>query len=168
MPPWLSAVVFATLVVIFPYTLILKILMQLPKAVALSHRRWPLAANIAVIGATTAWVTVFIHGAYYRRGFSNSTAVLMEFIIAALAYAFGLVLMLRQFSGLYPEFFITTGRTGLALRKTAYRNVIKIEEISRAHGEAHLRVETNYGVVIPLTLPAQYVASLYERVKPPL
>jgi hypothetical protein len=92
----------------------------------------------------------------------------MEFVIAALAYAFGLVLILRQFAGLYPEFFVSTGRTGLALRKTAYRNVTKIDEVVRAYGESRLRIETSYGLVVPLTLPTRHVASLYERVKPPL
>ena len=168
MPSWLSAAVFAMLVVIFPYTLILKILLQLPKAIALSHRRWPLALNIGVIGAITVWITIFIHGAYYRRGLANPVSALMEFVIAALAYASGLVLMLRQFAGLYPEFFVTTGRTGLSLRKTAYRNVTNIEEVARGHGESRLRVETNYGLVVLLTLPPTHVASLYERVKPPL
>jgi hypothetical protein len=167
MPSWASATMFAILVVLAPYTLILKILVQLPKPLALSHGRWPLAVNIAVIVGVTAWVTVFIHTAYYRH-FQDPLVVLMEFVIAALAYAFGLVLILRQFAGLYPEFFVTTGRTGLALRKTAYRNVIKIDEVGRAHGEAHMRVETNYGLVVPLTLPTRYVPSLYERVKPPL
>src|SRR5436189_2274668 len=140
MPAWASATMFAILVVLAPYTLILKILLQLPKSLALSHGRWPLAVNIAVIVAVTAWVTVFIHTAYYRH-FLDPLVVLMEFLIAALAYAFGLVLILRQFAGLYPEILVTTGRSGLALRKTAYRNVIKIEEVGRAHGEARLRIE---------------------------
>jgi hypothetical protein len=168
MPSWASATMFAMLVVVFPYTLIFRILSQLPKPIALSHRRWPLYLNLLVIGAITGWVTVFIHGLYYARGLMNPFAMLMEFVISALAYAFGLVLILRQFSGLYPEFFITTGRTGLALRKTAYRNVTKIEEVARGYGESHLRVETSYGLVVPLTLPTRHLPSLYERVKPPL
>jgi hypothetical protein len=168
MPPWISATIFATLVVVFPYTLIFRILLQLPKPVILSHRRWPLYLNILIIGAITGWVTVFIHSVYYRRGLLNPIGVLMEFVIAALAYAFGLVLILRQFAGLYPEFFVSTGRTGLALRKTAYRNVTKIDEVARAYGESRLRIETSYGLVVPLTLPTRHVASLYERVKPPL
>src|SRR6266536_1886379 len=106
MPPWISSIVFAILVVIFPYTLILRILLQLPKPIALSHRRWPMAVNLLIMSAITGWVAVFIHGVYYRRGFNPSVA-LMQFVIAALAYAFGLVLILRQFSGLYAEFFIT-------------------------------------------------------------
>src|SRR5262245_34993583 len=168
MPSWISATIFAVLVVIFPYMLVFRILLQLPKAIALSHRRWPIGVNLAVIGAITAWVAVFIHGAYYRRGLIDPFAILMEFVIAALAYAFGLVLILRQFAGLYPEFFVTTGRTGLALRKTAYRNVTNIEEVARGYGETHFRIETSYGLVVPLTLPTKHVPSLYERVKPPL
>jgi hypothetical protein len=111
---------------------------------------------------------VFIHGAYYHRGFSNPALVLMEFLITALLYAFGLVLILRQFAGLYPDFFVTTGRSGLSLRKTAYRNVTRIEEVGAGSGESHLRIETNYGLIVPLTLPTKHVAKLYERVKPPL
>jgi hypothetical protein len=168
MPAWISAAIFAILVVIFPYTLIYRILQQLPKPVALSQRRWPLTLNLLIVAGVTAWVTVFIHGAYYRRGLTHPLVILMDCVIAALAYGFGLALILRQFAGLYPEFFVTTGRTGLALRKTAYRNVIKIEEASRRRGESQLRVETNYGLVASLTLPTRYVASLYERVKPPL
>jgi hypothetical protein len=166
MPSWLSAAIFAILVVLFPYVVIFRILLQLPKAIALSHRRWSVAINIAIIFGITAWIAVFIHSAYYRR--ADPYLVLMQFVIAALAYVFGLVLILRQFGGLYPEFFITTGRSGLALRKTAYRNVINIEEVARVYGESRLRVETSYGTVVPLTLPARDVASLYERVKPPL
>jgi hypothetical protein len=168
MPSWISSVAFAFLVVVIPYTLLFKILQQLPKPVALSHKRWPLAANVVLIGAITAWTTIFIHGAYYHRGFSNPPAILMEFVITAVVYAFGLVLVLRQFSGLYPEFFVTTGRTGLALRKTAYRNVTGIHELGRVSGEARLRLDTSYGRQVVLTLPQRYVPMLYERVKPPL
>jgi hypothetical protein len=168
MPAWISAAIFAVLVVVFPYTLIYRILLQLPKPVALSQRRWSVTLNLLIVAAVTVWVTVFIHGAYYRRGLTHPLVILMDFVIAALAYGFGLALILRQFAGLYPDFFVTTGRTGLALRKTAYRNVIKIEEVSRRRGEAQLRVETNYGLVASLTLPTRHVASLYERVKPPL
>jgi len=167
MPAWPSSLLFAVLVVTIPYTLILKILLRLPKPIALSHRRWPMPLTIAVIGGITAYATIFIRSAYYSRSRTPS-AVLMEFIIAALVYAFGLVLILRQFSGLYPEFFVTTGRAGLSLRKTAYRNVIGIEEVARGYGESHLHVETNYGLVVRLTLPTNHVSSLYERVKPPL
>ena len=167
MPTWVSSLVVAILVVVIPFTLILKLMLQLPKAVALSHRRWPLPLNFGVIAGITAYTTIFIRSAYYGRG-STPAAVLMEFVIAALAYIFGLVLLLRQFCGLYPEYVITAGRTGLSVRKTAYRNIINIEEESRGYGEAHLRIETRHGLVHSLTLPARHVPALYERVKPQL
>jgi len=167
MPSWVSATIFAILVVFFPFSLIFRLLLQLPKPIALSHRRWPIGVNLLIIGAITAVVAVFIHSTYYRRPM-NPFPLLILFLIAALAYAFGLVLILRQFSGLYPDFLVTTGRSGLALRKTAYRNVTNIEEVARGYGESHLRLKTSYGLVVPLTLPTRQVPSLYERVKPPL
>jgi hypothetical protein len=153
---------------VIPYTLLLKILLQLPKPVGLSHKRWPVSGNVVLVSGITAVITIFVHHVYYRRGLAEPPTVAMEFVIAALIYAFGLVLMLRQFAGLYPEFFVTTGRSGLALRKTAYRNVTHIRELGRASGEARLRVETSYGLTVALTLPTRYVPMLYERVKPPL
>ena len=84
MPSWVSATLFAILVVFVPYVLILRILLQLPKPIALSQRRWPIGVNLLLIAAFTALVAVFIHSAYYRRGL-NPELILMEFVIAALA-----------------------------------------------------------------------------------
>jgi hypothetical protein len=92
----------------------------------------------------------------------------MQFVIAALAYIFGFVLLLRQFSGLYAEYIITTGRFGLSIRKTAYRNVIGVEEIKRTRGESELRIVTRHGFVCLLTLPVRSVPALYDRLKPQL
>ena len=167
MPTWLTSLLFAVLVVTIPFTLILKIMLQLPKAIALSHRRWPFPLNFALIGAITAYVTIFIRGAYYGRG-SNPSAVLMEFVIAVLAYNFGLVLILRQFSGVYPEFIVTTGRTGLSIRKTVYRNITDVEELWRKHGESRFRITTSHGLAVPFTLPTRSAMFFYERLKPQL
>jgi len=167
MPSWVSALAIAILVVVIPFTLILKLMLQLPKPVALSHRRWPLLVNIGIIGAITAYTTIFIRSAYYGR-IASPVTVLMEFVIAALAYVFGLVLLLRQFSGLYPEYLITTGRSGLSMRKIAYRNIINIEEVARGHGESQLLIETSRGLEHSFTLPTPYLAAFYERVKPQL
>ena len=164
MPSWIAALLFAVLVVTIPFTLILKIMLRLPKALALSHRRWTLSLNSALIGAITAYATIFIRSAYYGRG-STPAAVLMEFVIAALAYAFGLVLILRQFAGVYPEYIVTTGRTGLSIRKTVYQNITDIEEVSRKQGEIHLRVMTSHGATIPFTMPIRSVVLFYERMK---
>jgi hypothetical protein len=167
MPSWVSALLFAVLVVTIPYVLTLKIMQRMPKPIALSHRRWPLAVNVAVIGAVTAYTTIFIRSVYYSRS-PNSAALLMQFVIAALAYIFGLVLILRQFGGVYPEYIVTTGWTGLSVRKTAYRNIVDIREAGRMHGEAHLRIETSHGLVLPFTLPIRHLGTFYERMKPQL
>src|SRR5439155_19936860 len=115
MPTWLASLLFAVLVVTIPFTLILRIMFQLPKPLALSHRRWPYVVNIGLIAVITAYATIFIHTVYYSRG-QNSAALLMEFVIAAVAYIFGLVMILRQFSGVYNDYIVSTGKTGLSLR----------------------------------------------------
>ena len=167
MPSWVSALGIAILVVVIPYTLILKLMLQLPKPIALSHRRWPLPVNFGIIGGITAYTAIFIRSTYYGR-IGNPLPVLLQFVIAALAYIFGLVLLLRQFSGLYPEYLITTGRSGLSIRKIAYRNIINIEEVARSDDESHLHIETNHGMKHVFTLPVRYVTALYDRVKPQL
>ena len=90
MPAWVSAAIFAILVVVFPYTVIFRMLLQLPPPIALSHRRWPLMVNLAVTAGVTVWVAVFIRAVYYHRGLTEPAVMLMDFVIAALAYAFGL------------------------------------------------------------------------------
>ena len=161
----LTSLLFAVLVVTTPFTFILKIMLQLPKPLALSHRRWPTIMDYALIGAITACITVFIRSAYFVRG-SNPSAVMMQFVIAGLAYIFGLVLILRQFCGVYPEYIVTTGRTGLSIRKTVYRNITDVEEVSRQGREARLRVITTHGSAIPFTLPTRSVSIFYEKLKP--
>ena len=164
MPAWLSALVVAILVVVIPFTLVIKLMLQLPKPVVLSHRRWPLPVNFGVVAAITAYTTIFIRNTYYGRG-PSPAAILMEFVIAGLAYVFGLALLLRQFAGLYPEYVITTGRTGLSMRKTAYRNISNVEEAWRSHGEAQLRIVTQHGFILWITLPDRSVQTLFDRVK---
>ena len=67
MPYWLNSLLFAILVVTIPFTMIVRILSQLPKPEALTHRRWPSAVNLVLIGIITAYVTIFIRAAYYVR-----------------------------------------------------------------------------------------------------
>src|SRR6266704_330623 len=158
----LTSLLFAVLVVTTPFTFILNIMLQLPKPLALSHRRWPTIMDYALIGAITAYITVFIRSAYFVRG-SNPSAAMMQFVIAGLAYIFGLVLILRQFCGVYPEYIVTTGRTGLSIRKVVYRNIMDVEEASRRRDEARLRIVTIHGLAIPLTLPTRSISIFYER-----
>ena len=167
MPLWVSSLVIAILVVVIPFTLVIKLMLQQPKPIVLSHRRWPLPVHFGIVAGITGYTTVFIRNTYYGRA-GNPETILMQFLIAALAYIFGLVLVLRQFSGLYPEYIITTGRLGLGIRKTAYRNIADVEELGQEHGESNLRIVTRYGHVLHLTLPIRSVGALYERVKPQL
>jgi hypothetical protein len=164
MPVWITSLIFAVLVVTIPFTLILKVLLRLPRALALSHRRWPLPLNFALIGLITLYVTIFIRSAYYGRA-DEPAAVLLQFLIAALAYVFGLVLLLRQFAGLYPEYIVTTGLAGLSIGKTVYRKVTDVAEVSRTRGETRLRIETSDGAVLSLALPTRDVSVLFERLR---
>src|SRR5438034_11344870 len=117
MPSWVSALAIAILVVVIPFTLILKLMLQLPKSVALSHRRWPPLANIGIIRAITAYTTIFIRSAYYGR-IASPVTVLMEFVIAALAYVFGMVLLVPHFAVLYTDYPDTTAPRRIFLTKT--------------------------------------------------
>jgi hypothetical protein len=164
MPPWLTSLLFAVLVVTIPFMLIIGVMQRLPGALALSHRRWPMPVNYAVIAAITGCVTFFIENAYYSRDI-NPAALFMEFVISALAFIFGLVLILRQFAGVYPEFIVTTGWTGLSIRKTVYRNITDVQEISRRRGECRLRVITTHGIAVPLTLPSRELPVFFQRLK---
>jgi hypothetical protein len=164
MPVWINALLFAILVVTIPFMLILRILMQLPKAQALSHKRWSPILNFMIIGAITAYVAVFIRNVYYTRP-SSPIAFFLEFLIAAVAYGFGLALILRQFSGIYPEYLVTTGAAGLGIRKIAYQNIEDVEEVWRGKGETRLRIHTVYGSSFLFSVPTRSVPMLHENLK---
>jgi hypothetical protein len=170
MPGPVISLLFALLVVGVPFTSILRIMLQLPRPLALSHRKWPMPLNIALIGVVTAVVAVFIYFAYYR-GEANQAAMLMQFLIVAVAYIFGLVLLQRQFAGVYPEYIIVSGALGLTIRKIAYRNIQNVEQLSQSHGETRIRIHTNYGIPT-FTLPTRYVSIFYNQLRisnsPPL
>src|SRR5262245_46231637 len=161
---WLSSFPFAVLVAAVPFTFVLKLLLRMPRPIAPSHRRWPLPLNIAVIVAVTTYVTVFIRGAYDGK-YHAPLAMFADFLIAALVYAFGLVLLLRQFSGAYSEFIVTTNRIGLGLRKTTYRNIRNVETLAEAGGETSLRIDTvNRGSFL-FSLPTRYVSIFHDQIR---
>jgi hypothetical protein len=170
MPGWTTSLLFALLVVAVPYTSILKIMTQLPKPLALSHRKWSMQLNITLIGLVTSVIAVFIYLAYYRGG-QDEIGVAMQFLIAAVAYIFGVALLLRQFAGVYPEFIIITGAFGLTIRKIAYRNIENVEEILSNRGETQMRVRTTRGDAFIFVLPTRYVSIFHKQLRdnaPPL
>ena len=159
---WLNSLLLAILVVTVPFAMILRILTQLPKAHALSNRRWPSVLNLALVAGITAYVALFIRNTYFVRA-HDPALVLLQFVIAALAYGFGLALILRQYAGIYPEFLVTTGAMGLGIRKIAYRNIDDVEEVWRGSGETRLRIHTVHGTSFLFTLPTRSVPVLHER-----
>ena len=54
---------------------------------------------------------------------------------------------------------------GLSIRKTVYRNIADVEEVSRNRDETRLRVVTAYGATIPFVLPTRYLSIFYGRLK---
>ena len=159
MPALVNALIFAVLIATYPFTVVMKILLRLPPPLASSHGRWSLSLNVLLIGWVTACVAVFI----YRGRGSSTPELAAEFLIAALCYAFGLVLMLRQFAGVYPEFIVTTSAVGLGVRKTTYRNIQNVVKGSDAAGETRLLITTTRRESLVLTLPTRDVGILYER-----
>jgi hypothetical protein len=164
MSPWISATLLAVLVATVPLVWVLQVLRRLPEPLLASHRRWPPWANSLTIGGVTVAATVFIRSAYYARPFS-AVDVGFQFLIAAVAYVFGLVLILRQFEGLYPEYFVSTGCSGLALRKVAYVNIVDVGILTENGVESTLEVEVGTGERIRLVLPASGVSRLYEAIE---
>ena len=86
-------------------------------------------------------------------------------MIAGIAYVFGMVLLIRQFAGLYPEYFVTTGRTGLGVRKAVYSNVVDVKTVAESHGETRLKIEMSSGEFLPLELPTTNLFRLYEVIE---
>ena len=162
MPTLVSALVFAILVATIPFTFVLKVLQRLPQPLAASHRRWPLPLNFGLIAFVTAAAAVFVRGVYSARG-SSAAEVAAEFLIVALCYGFALVLLLRQFSGVYAEFIVTTGPTGLGLRKTTYRSIRNVEKVADAGGETRFRIETSRDFVVTLSVPTRHVSIFYDQ-----
>ena len=163
MPPWSGSWILALLVVTIPFSLVLRVLLDLPRPVALSHRRLPIWLNCASIAVVTAAVAVFIRFNYYNRNHTTAST-LTGFLVILIVYAIVFVLLLRQFAGLYPEYLVTTGRTGLGLRKTTYRRIRDVQELSTQGGETSLRILTDSGQILPLDLPARDIDLLRKQI----
>ena len=80
-------------------------------------------------------------------------------------YAFGLVLVLRQFCGVYEDFIITVAVAGLALRKTSYSNILKAEKEDKDGGETQILIETSRGSLVKLILPTKDADRFYNHVR---
>lgn len=164
MATWIIPLLLAGIFVGIPFMTVMRMLSQLPKPRVLCHKRWSQTTNSGVVATVGFYVTLFIRDSYYV-GDHTPVQIGAGFLIAALVYTFGLVLILRQYSGLYPEYLVTTGRTGLGLRKVAYRRIQNVERLSQGQGETRLLLETNDGSAFPFTLPAGSVSMLDECIR---
>jgi hypothetical protein len=155
---------FAVLVATVPLVWVLRILGNLPEPIVMSHRRWPWWANSLLIGAVSGGVVIFIRVAYYG-GSRSILNLAFQFVIVSMVYVFGLVLLVRQFSGLYPEYFVTAGRTGLSPRKALYSKVVDVQRRGEAGGEIHLRIKMESGERLHLHIPTHQLPTLREAIE---
>lgn len=158
-----AAVAFGILISVVPFSFLLWMLYRLPRPLIASHRRWPLVVNCLLMTAVAASTTLFLDRAMIRA--NGLSGVIVEFVIQGVIYGFGLVLLLRQFCGVYEDYIITVGMAGLLLWKTSYTNIAKAESRESGGGEAKIRIETARGGVLSLTLPVQHVESFYAQVR---
>ena len=62
MQSWGTSLLIAVLVATVPFNILIKLLIQLPRALALSHRRWPLPLNYGIVaGSHFLFTSYFIH-----------------------------------------------------------------------------------------------------------
>jgi hypothetical protein len=160
---WVTSVLFAVLLTVVPFFLVLRVLQRLPPPLATSYRRWPVAVNAGVIAVVTICIAVFIRMS--SMGDRSPSRVAGMFLIAVLVYAFGLVLLLRQYCGVYPDYIVTVGLIGLILQKTSYRNIQDVEHVVERGGETRFRIYTSHGGAVRLTLPTRYGATFYGQIR---
>jgi hypothetical protein len=158
-----AALVFGIAVSAIPFSFLLWVLYRLPAPLVASHRRWPLLVNCLLMTGVTASTALFFQRAAVQA--DSIARIVLEFLIAAVIYGFGLALLLRQFCGVYEDFIITVGAAGLLLWKTSYTNIAKAENQEIGGGEIRIRIETARGGRLSLTLPARDVERFYAQVR---
>jgi hypothetical protein len=162
--PWLTALLISILVATVPMTWVLRIMRDLPEPLVVSYRRWPAWANSVLIAAVTGCIAAFIRFAYYGPS-REPLGIGFQLVIAGIVYVFGMVLLIRQFAGLYPEYLVTTGWTGLGIRKAVYSNIVDVQTVGTSRGETRLRIELGSGEFLPLELPTTHLFHLYEVIE---
>jgi hypothetical protein len=158
-----AAVVFGIVVSAIPFSFLLWVLYRLPTALVSSHRKWPVILNCLMMTLVAASTALFLQRAAEKP--YDLKGLVVEFMIATIVYGFGLVLLLRQFCGVYEDYIITVGLGGLVLWKTSYTNIAKAETRDAGGGEKTILIETARGGLLTLTLPASGVDRFYAQVR---
>jgi fucose 4-O-acetylase-like acetyltransferase len=158
-----TAVFIGFLVTVIPFSFLLRLLQQLPPALVRSHRKWPLILNGLITAGVTAVIVLFLDRAADRS--HGIAQVGLEFLIAGVVYGFGLVLIVRQFCGVYEDYIITAVMAGVALKKTSYSNIVKAEGEDTESGETKVLIETSRGTRLKLVLPTRQAERFYTHVR---
>jgi hypothetical protein len=158
-----AAIVFGILISAVPFSFLLWVLYRLPAPLIASHRRWPLVVNCLMMTVVAASTALFLERAAVRA--HGMRGIVVEFLIQAVIYGFGLALLLRQFCGVYEDFIITVGAAGLLLWKTSYTNIAKAEGRDSGGGEMRIRIETARGGILFLTLPEHQIDRFYAQIR---
>lgn len=167
MYPWVAAVSIAVLVTTVPLCWVYRVLEGLPAPIARSHPHWPYPINLAIILAATVTASVFIRGLYYSgSGLSDPALAALRFLIAAPVYILAFVLLIRQYLGLYPEFFVASGPGGFTVRKRSYRNVVRLEERRQLGDETEVLFYMKIRERLILAVPVRDLERLYELIRP--
>ena len=165
MQEWVAASSIAVLVATVPLCWVYRVFQDLPPPLALFHRRWPLWANLLIIGAATASTTVLIRRIYYDAAPAADPRVEgLRLVIAALIYVLAFVLLIRQYVGLYPEYFVAAGRGGFTVRKRLYRNVVGLKKVGESHGETEVRLRLKGRGQATLHVPNRDLGLLSELI----
>lgn len=164
MTKWIAALSVASLAAAVPLIWILRILYSLPAPMVLSHRQWPIWMNVSLIGGITVPVMLFIRKAYFMRSV-EPLEIGIHFVAVSLIYLFGLVLLLRQFVGLYPDYLVSAGRMGLAIRKSVYQKIVNVQIYREGRRETSLNIRLENGERVRIDLPGDHLPVLYDRIR---
>lgn len=166
MPPWVAAISIAVLVATVPLSWVYRVLQTLPEPLVLSYRRWPFWLNLAVIMAATGTTALFIRRLYYGSPAPPDLArdgLLL--VIAALTYILAFALLIRQYVGLYPEYFVAAGRGGFTVRRRLYENVVRLEEAGEGGGATEVLLYLKSRERLALAVPTRELARLYKLIE---
>lgn len=166
MEPWVAASSIAVLVATVPLCWLYRVFQGLPEPIVLSHRRWSLKINLLIILTATATAAAFIRGLYYRGDVASDPALAgLRLLIAATVYVLAFVLLIRQYVGLYPEYFVATGRGGFTVRKRLYQNIVRVEETREVGRETEVLIYLKSREKLALTIPTPDIPRLYELIE---
>jgi hypothetical protein len=143
-----------------------RLLQGLPEPVVLSHRRWPLRLNLVIIMVATGATAVFIRRLYYASpSVPDLTRDGLRLLIAGLIYILAFALLIRQYVGLYPEYFVAAGRGGFTVRRRLYENVVRLEEVREGGDQTEVLLYLKSRERLTLTVPTRELRRLYKLIE---